>query len=151
MRKPHIFDPDFGDSRTPLYVHSIDTIDTEIRRLTTIAQKLTPVEVNFYLIDRYETAYGIRNHDVDQDNSFGIFAFNECEDSMKNSLLYERSEEFVQYKVGEHFKMSWLEFMELPHEYCNMLIEISKKKVALEASVVSQVANQLNNFNMPKK
>jgi len=70
---------------------------------------------------------------------------------MTSSLLYERAEEFVSYKVGEYFKLSWVEFMDLSHEQCNMLIDISKKRLTADTNTVNAIANTFNNMESPKK
>lgn len=114
------------------------------------------------LRDAYDQTYGIFDYAkqayLERSNPsphvkrpLASVALHPAEDSAGTSHLYYTIEKFGEYKVGERFNLSITEFLELPHEYAELLLKLSESAFK-KADVAAQAAlNSLANAADPKK
>lgn len=96
------------------------------------------------LLEKYETVHGIYNHAIDDpDKPLAIVALHDGENTGIGSTLYERIELFAERGVTKHFGLSLSEFLELPTDVCDRILEISNKRQAIEGSVAGNMLAQL--------
>lgn len=102
-----------------------------------LAPKIKAVAAQIVLRDRYETLYGIHNHEVvDANHQIPLAAMWDCEDARTGSLMDERMSQFAEKHVGKHFNISWPEFMELPTDQCYRMLEIASKLKNIEQNSI---------------
>lgn len=109
---------------------------------------LKSTDVALLLLDRYETAYGIHNHDNDDPSRpLAVIAMHRCEDPSEGCLLYERIEQFAELKVGKYFNISFPDFMDLPSDICKKILETANRMFKVEAELAESLGNRLGNQN----
>lgn len=65
------------------------------------------------------------------------------EDACRGSLLYERLETFSSHDVVKYFGINIKDFLELPTDVCNMILELSLKRKKQEGNATEAVLQQL--------
>lgn len=94
---------------------------------------LDSVDARVVMQDLYETQYGIYNHlSKDRNRPLASVAFHDVEDINEGSLLEEAIRTYTLRGIGEHTRLSLVEFLELPSDVVAMIVkicdEIAKKK-----------------------
>jgi hypothetical protein len=93
-----------------------------------IFPKLSSVDATLLMRDRYETYFGIHNHDADESNDpLALVAYRAAEDNKPASRLYERITEFAERKVPRYFNMSLDEFMGCPRDIIEHILVTCRK------------------------
>lgn len=100
-------------------------IEEHIADITKVPRRLTSIETQIVLRERYETAHGIYNH-ANADDHFALIKHHWAEDTIVASRLRERMEAFITARVGKHFDMSFKEFLEYPPYVCDLMLEVIK-------------------------
>lgn len=141
-------DPEFGEEvRGPNgEIHRRAILPGEpIYEMARVAPALKSVDTTLLLRDRYETIYGIYNHDLGAvDRPMISVAMHSAEDVSTGSLLDERIAMFAEKQVGKWFNISLTEFLDYPPDIVLKILEISTKQQNTEGSVTANVLNQLN-------
>lgn len=76
------------------------------------------------LRDRYETTYGIYNHEIpDPNRPLALVAMHPKEDASRGSLLYERIKDFGRNEVYKHYGINLKDFLDLPTDVCMTILE----------------------------
>lgn len=94
-------------------------------------KKVDSFTAELLLRERYETYYGIFNHD---DESAGklrplaLAALHPKEDSFRYSLRHRLMWRFRDYEIGKHWNLSYKEFMELPWEETQAIFQIEQRR-----------------------
>ena len=80
------------------------------------------------LLHHYETKFGIFDHDYhpNKDNPLALILMQPAESV--HGALFERIDEFEERQIGERFKMSLIEFLSLPREWCDYLSRQAVKR-----------------------
>lgn len=107
--------------------------------MTLIPTVKTVSEVRLMLIEEYETAFGIYNHDAPTDpesHPLAIIEMHSAEDTATPSLMYERMRQFAATDCAKYFNLSWPEFIDQPHDMVEeqLVIAAELKKRDDEAS-----------------
>lgn len=101
-------------------------ITDALRKALRAAPKLCSTDVRIVMLELYETEYGIYNHrDDSQQRPMANIAMHAAENTSEGSLLYERMRLFAENKVGIHFNVSFMEFLEQPTDICKKQMEIA--------------------------
>lgn len=114
---------EFGEEKSPVAF---------IRELLMTFGQLGSIATAQLMRDRYETYYGIHNHDIDDGDPLSLVAYREAEDNSRSSRLYERITEFAKKKVGKHLHISLTEFMNMPRDVCDHLIKVATDMETIE-------------------
>lgn len=93
-----------------------------------INSTLSQAKTDFWRIMRYETDYGIFNHDLDTspESAMSIVAMHPAEDPIIGSRLRERLTIFVELQITTKLGLSWTEFTKQPVWVCDEQIRICR-------------------------
>ena len=80
-----------------------------------------------YLLERYETAFGIFNHDMDN-NSLGIMLMHEAEDTLEGSLLRRRMRQYLEHDVLKFFGLDFTDFLAQPRYVLEEMLKACTNK-----------------------
>ena len=101
-------------------------IEEHIGDITKVPRRLTSVETQIVLRERYETAHSIYNH-TDANDHFALVRHHWSEDTIVASRLRERMESFKELRIGKYFDISFPEFLKQPTYMCDLMIEVIKE------------------------
>lgn len=92
----------------------------------------------------YETAYGIHDHLNGVNNSpLASVALHESEENTINSNLYEAIDRYHEKGIAELFKLSLIEYLNLPTEICVKLMEIATKDAIKKGALFDKLNKQM--------
>lgn len=91
-----------------------------------VKRALNSVEAQQWALDRYETAYGIFDHNRTRrvGDEYALVRFHPEEDISIGDVLYERLKEYKEYNVKDHTGLSFKELLEFPR---HMVVEIFRQ------------------------
>ena len=90
--------------------------------LLQVKKKLSPVLARQYLLEQYETRYGVFDHDASKD-PLALVYFNESESAVIGSLLQRRMTQYREREVKDIFGLSWSEFLARPHFEVELMLD----------------------------
>lgn len=79
-----------------------------------------------YLLERYETEYGIYDHDSTRDR-LAILLYHEAEDPLAFSHYTMREAEYIDGEVLKYFGLNFLEFLSLPRAHLERLLKTCER------------------------
>lgn len=84
-----------------------------------------PVSAQMLRLQHYETAYGIYDHDKDEDrdNPLALVMMREAE--ITNGPLFERIDKYRLANVNNNFGLNLKEFLSLPREWTEYILKVS--------------------------
>lgn len=129
---------EFGEKMEPIGM---------IRQLLATFNTLDSIDTAHLMRDRYETYFGIHNHDIDDGNPLALVSYRDAEDNSKSSRLYGRITEFAKKKIGKHWNMSLTEFMSLPRDVVEHIFTTADELEKIEQEVQ---ANMLQGLSLGK-
>lgn len=107
---------------------------------------LVSSDVQLLMIHRYETDYGIYNHDRDRDPySMALVALHPAENSVEHSRLYERMRRFAKSKVKELFGLNFQEFIQQPRHVVLEMFRIAESAAKTEDNKVGDLTRDIEN------
>jgi len=110
-----------------------------------LAPQIQSVAAQLILRDRYETLYGIHDHQVeDPMHPMPLVAMWPQEDASTGSLLDERLEQFADLQVGRVFNCSLNEFLSQPSDVCFKMLEIAAKRKNTEVDTTDALLSRIN-------
>ena len=96
------------------------------------------------MLDRYESKYKICDHAAVADaRPLSLIGMHPAEEVGLGSILYDSLERFGEENVTKYFGCSINEFLDMPHDICEKLIEISTKLKLRDNTNVNSVLSQL--------
>lgn len=134
----HVATPDFGDS-----IELLKSLRDTLR----VSPVLVATDARLLAQERYETTYGIFDHDAQGDTRpLALVEMQEPEDSLTGSLLYERMEQYLDCDVLKYFGLSLDAFLALPTDMCLKIMEMSAKQKKATGAQVNTVLQDLENL-----
>ncbi len=107
--------------------------------------KLSSVDLQIVLYDLYETIYGIYNHVSNNRNRpLASVAFHDSEDFTTGSLLEGSMKNYIEKNIGEFFKISYLEFMELPRDVIELMFEVAGREIKKRTAIANNIQSELS-------
>jgi hypothetical protein len=94
--------------------------------------------------DLYETTYGIYDHTRKDKSPFSSVLFHDVEDSYIGTLLEKDIESYKTHRIGEIFRLSLLEFLNLPSPVAEMLIRSASKETSKKNNQLSDLEKELS-------
>jgi len=105
---------------------------------------LCSTDAQLVLRERYETTYGIYNHDdIAVPRPFAPIAMQWSEDSCDGSLKYERIEQFSDFNIYKYFGLNWVQFCDLPVDEARKILEVSLKRCNKEGVITDNLFKDL--------
>lgn len=116
----------------------------------TNAPKMSATEAREVLSSFYDRTYGISDHaflapEIRKLKPLAGIAMHEAEENVQTSSLFEAIELYDLKEIGDTFKMSLQEFLDLPRDIFNKVLEVATRKQNTKAGVVAKVTNELRN------
>ena len=110
------------------------------------ARRLDWVTAKLLLLDRYESTYGICLHDdVPDHEPLKVSAFHEANSNLKHSSLFSYIDRFEKLKIGTTWGLSLMEFLELPRDIADELLERTVVRLQTKQGQYNQIEAQLRN------
>lgn len=113
--------------------------DEFISRAVQNIKKLDQLDARMVLQDLYETEYGIYNHFSKNKSPFASVRMNAGEDINDGSLLEEVIRTYSHKRIHDIFRISLIEFMELPMDIVQMLFLIADEEMSKKTSEISKI------------
>lgn len=98
------------------------------------------------LAEIYETTSGLYNHgDVvgREARPLALVELHPKEDTSTYSPLYRRMAEFHQLKIAEGWGLSLVEFLNLPYEYVEYILKLSKRDAAVAGKEATDALREM--------
>lgn len=122
-----------------------DTISAAIRNALKVAPTLCSTDTQLLLRDRYETVYGIYNHEDPYGNrSLPLVGMHWAEDTVTGCSLYEMIDMYVNHDIMKHFGLSLTDFLDLPTYVVTHLFETAAKLQKSPNRAVQDLLNEMN-------
>jgi hypothetical protein len=114
-----------------------------LSKLIATMAKMPATDVRLLMLHRYETDWGIYNHDLSDDETdpLALIRMHSREDAYTGSYLSERIRQFHQRHVWEVAKCSLPEFLQLPRHMVMDILEYADKELRARTKVMENEAN----------
>jgi len=117
--------------------------DSVLSDLIDQSPRLKSTDAQIVLRDRYETYFGVYNHSAQPAHPFGLISMNWTEDNVTGGPLSERMHQFVDYRIGEYFKVSFDEFIDRPTWQCDLMIKTASEFMRREKPIIDKALDQM--------
>ena len=117
--------------------------DFLIKELITRMPRLSGVDFKIVASELYETIYGIYKHIGNTKRPMASVAFHDCEDYTTNSLLEASMDTYITKNIGDLFRLSFTEYLELPHDVVMSLGEIGIKHIQRKDADITRIKAEL--------
>lgn len=111
--------------------------------MTTLSN-LNSVDSKIVLSELYEIKYGIFRHDTIKNRPLASVAFHEAEEINRDSLLENFMRQYVEKSIYDIFKISFLDFMELPKDINEMMFHVANEINSKKQKQLSDIESQFN-------
>lgn len=108
--------------------------------------KVDSYTAKLLLRETYETMYKIFDHDNDRLTKYrplGIVAQHPKEDAINYSLMYRTIYRYTQYDIMGLVGLNLDQFLEMPHEYVELIFKIAMDKAAKSTTAVNSEIHKL--------
>ena len=124
-----------------------------IQQLIQNAGRLCSTDAQLILRDRYETVFGILNHESEAgQHPFALIRMNKSEDPIPaDNSLHDWMRRYIDNDVMKYFGISFDEFLDRPTYQCYMLIEECRKRIEKEAPLIEDALSRLRGGNQGAK
>ena len=112
---------------------------------------MSSVSAQILLRMAYETDFSIHDHLNSRNNPLDSVKLFDCEKYREVSPMYAAIKRYASLGIGEHFKISLLEYLSLPHEMIEMLSEATRDIEKKIQSIREDVEGNLNASNRKNK
>jgi len=93
-------------------------------------KQLDNIAAQMVIRDAYETQFGIFDHGSPDAGPLALVEYRPQEDVSEYSALYRTFYQYHLYEVHKEWGLSLNEFLEMPREYCALMLRISSEKAA---------------------
>lgn len=101
------------------------------------------ISLKLVLQEEYETIYGICNHDDVNKNPLALVSMHPKENVASRSKLYNTIRRYDFHEIYQKFGVSLPEFLGLPHEYVELLFQMSAEKAKEKQPGIDKVLKDL--------
>lgn len=107
--------------------------------------KLDLIDAREILNCFYEDTYGFYKHFIpDKSKPLSSVAMHrELEDINQYSLVEESMDTYVKHNINSIFGLDYVEYVSLPRDICQMLIEVSNKEATRKNAMVDSITKDL--------
>lgn len=112
---------------------------------------MSVTEAREVLSSFYDRTYGISDHaflapEIRKLRPMAGIAMHEAEENVQTSSLFEAIDLYELKDVGETFKMSLQEFLDLPRDVYLKVLQVATRRQNVKAGVVANVTRELGNI-----
>ncbi|BDD79880.1 hypothetical protein [Burkholderia phage FLC9] len=114
-----------------------------LSKLIESTPKIVATDVRLLLLHRYETDFGIFNHDLADDelDPLALIRMHPREDAYTGSFLAERLRQYNTRHVYEVTKMPFDRFLELPRHMVMDILEYADQELRTRTKIMQDEAN----------
>jgi hypothetical protein len=107
------------------------------------APKMVATDARLLLLHRYETDYGIFNHDLvdEETDPMALIRMHHKEDAYTGSYLAERARQYYRRQVWEVTKMPLDSFLALPRHMVLDILEMADQELQARTKIMQNEAN----------
>lgn len=112
--------------------------------------KIDSISAKLMLLEAYETMYQIYNHEAEQLNERGdpirplaLVAMHSKENDTNYSSMHRLIARYALHDIGDKFKLSLTEFLDLPHEITDLLFRIASDKIIAGGKEADKIVKSL--------
>lgn len=139
----HVTDPRFGIGTPP---------DEQLNKLIATGQKFSSTDACLLRNQFYDEHFQIRDYGGPEGNHpFSLILMSSKEDYITNGAYGRAAKDYINYKVGEFFKISLLEYLDLEpsrteiiKEICMEQIQENNEGIGDASKKVAQAQKQIN-------
>lgn len=107
--------------------------------------KLNRIDAKIVLADLYDKTFSIcDHHTVALSRPLSSVAFHDAEKINEDSVLEETMRVYISRHIYENFKLSYLQFMELPRDIAQMVIKISDEYAQKKSQTMTELEKELS-------
>lgn len=107
---------------------------TLLEKILESAKSLDSIAAQLVIRDAYETHFGIFNHADPAAGPLALVEYRAKEDVSEYGGMYRTFYQYHLYEVNKEWGLSVQEFLDLPREYCTLLLRISSEKAARQTA-----------------
>lgn len=105
---------------------------------------LSNVDLKIVLLDMYETHAGIYNQiNNPYSTPLSSVGFHPSEDYNTGSLLEQSMSSYIRKGIKELFNISYIEYMELPHDVMELMHDVANKEISVKKSQIDQIEKEM--------
>lgn len=104
-----------------------------------------PILQQQLLMEAYDVAYGVIDHDSDP-SPLSLVRMSTVEDVTTHSRLYNTIRRYRQYGIRRIYGLSLNEFLELPFDIRDFLLQEAKQTSVQEVTKAEELEEHLNNM-----
>lgn len=109
--------------------------------------KLDNIAAQMVIRDAYETQFGIHDHANPRSNPLALVECHEKENFHEYGALYRTFYQYHLYEVHKEWGVSIVDFLNMPREFCSLMLRISAEKAAKMTPSLNQQAEALKLYN----
>jgi hypothetical protein len=118
---------------------------SELERLLEELPAVRPTVAEILALSAYQTEYGIYNHQApDHTRPLALVAMHPKEDVLEGGPLFSHIRRYHQHQIQQHFRLSLVEFLELPPYLVDLLYDITPAESHRTQSITRQIQHQLD-------
>lgn len=107
--------------------------------------KLNRIDAKIVLADLYDKTFSICDHHTAAlSRPLSSVAFHDAEKINEDSVLEETMRVYISRHIYENFKLSYLQFMELPRDIAQMVIKISDEYAQKKSQTMTELEKELS-------
>ncbi len=107
--------------------------------------KLNRIDAKIVLADLYDKTFSICDHHTTAlSRPLSSVAFHDAEKINEDSVLEETMRVYISRHIYENFKLSYLQFMELPRDIAQMVIKISDEYAQKKSQTMTELEKELS-------
>jgi|JFJP01.1.fsa_nt_gi hypothetical protein len=103
---------------------------------------MSSTDLKSVLQQAYETEYSIYNHTSGDNKPLASIAFFDIENSIDGTPLESITRTYISKNLGELYRMSLIEFLELPRDIVEMLIEIANQEMNRKQPILDNLLKE---------
>lgn len=126
--------------------------NTLLENILSQGKVLDSIAAQLVIRDAYETQFGIFDHGGPEAAPLSLVEYRAKEDVSEYGALYRTFYQYHLYEVHKEWGLSITDFLNLPREFCSLMLRISSEKAArLTADTQRQLSEVQRAQNSSKK
>lgn len=121
-----------------------ENVETEIDELLESMPEVDSISAKMLLREAYETTYEIYNHNLDNSHPWAMVMAHPKEDMSTYGAIYRT---ILSYRVRDVYKrygLNLTEFLDLPREYVEFLLEVSANETKQDTATAEDIAREMD-------
>lgn len=118
--------------------------ESSLQELIDRSPQMLSTDAQLVLRDRYETTYGIFNHNAPAaDHPFALVLMHWNEDAITHGPLHERMNQYIDADIAKFFHLNFQEWIDQPTYVCNLQLDLARERLRKEAPQMEEALRAL--------